>query len=435
MWSRHFSARVLVPVLACLLLLAGLPARRADAERVYLDITASEVRKVVVAVPAFVDKKGSDATGRRGLRMAELLGRALDFHGFVRVLDPARYGGLQDADWKKLQADYVVRGSYELDGNRLTVEGRLYDVAEDRLLAGRRYRGLARQQDDMVLRFADALVEEFTGEPGISRTSIAYVSDDTGYKEIYISDVLGRTRRQVTRHRHLCVSPRFTPDGNFLAYTTYHHGNQDLYITDLRQNRITRPLSRRKGMNLAPAFSPDGKTMVLTLSKDGNPDLYLLDRRGRILGRLTRGEGINVSPSFSPDGKSLVFVSDRSGRPQLYIMDMASRKVRRLTFQGVENSEPSWSPKGDRIAYTSLVDGHYQIFTIDPAGGTPRQVTTAWGKYESPTWSPDGRQIAFSRSRNGHSEICAALANGKDLRVLFKLKGNQSYPQWSPRPR
>ena len=424
----------LVPVLACLLLLAGF-AGSAAAERIYLDITASGVRKVVVAIPAFVDRTGSDASGKRGLHMAELLARALDFHGFVRVIDPARYGGLQDADWKGLQVDYVVRGGYRLDGDSLTVEGRLFDVAEDRPLAGRRYRGKARQQDDMVLRFADALVEEFTGEPGISRTSIAYVSDETGRKEIFISDVLGRSRRQVTRHRHLCVSPRFTPDGNFLAYTTYHRGNQDLYITDLRQNRVTRALSRRRGMNLAPAFAPDGKTMVLTLSKDGSPDLYLLDRKGRILKRLTQRAGINVSPSFSPDGTSLVFVSDRSGRPQLYIMEMGSLKVRRLTFQGTENSEPSWSPKGDRIAYTSLVDGHYQIYTIDPAGGAPRQVTSAWGEYESPTWSPDGRQIAFSRRRNGHSEICVALANGKELRVLFKLKGNQSYPQWSPRPR
>ncbi len=434
MRSHPILIRPAILLVTCLLLLPLL-ARPAAGERVYLDITASDVRKVVVAVPAFVDRKGTDTTGKRGRRMAELLARALDFHGFVRVLDPDRYGRLQDADWKGLEVDYVIRGGFEQSGTGLTVEGRLFDVAEDRLLAGRRYRGQARQQDDMILRFADALVEEFTGEPGISRTSIAYVSDETGRKEIYISDVLGRSRRQVTRHRHLCVSPRFTPDGNFLAYTTYHRGNQDLYITDLRQNRVTRALSRRKGMNLAPAFSPDGRTMVLTLSKDGSPDLYLLDRKGKILRRLTRRAGINVSPSFAPDGKSLVFVSDRSGRPQLYIMDMQSLKVRRLTFQGSENSEPSWSPKGDRIAYTSLVDGHYQIFTIDPAGGTPRQVTSAWGEYESPTWSPDGRQIAFSRRRNGHSEICAVLADGRDLRVLFRLKGNQSYPQWSPRPR
>ncbi len=408
---------------------------RALAERVYLDITASDVRKVVVAIPDFKDRKTGTPDGTTGREMAELLGRALEFHGFVRVVDPKSYGNGPDVHWTDYGVDYVVRGQFDRSGRELVVEGRLQDIAENRMLAGRRYKGVTGQQDDMVLRLADAFVEEFTGEPGISRTSIAYVSDETGAKEVFLGDVMNRGRRQITRHKHLCVSPRFTPDGNFLAYTTYHRGNQDLYITDLRQNKVTRSLSRRKGMNLAPAFSPDGKTMVVTLSKDGSPDLYLMTREGKIIKRLTARMGINVSPSFSPDGKTMVFVSDRSGRPQLYLMKMSSGKVQRLTFEGQENSEPSWSPKGDRIAYTGRIGGRYHIFTIDPKGGRPTQVTSEWGDFESATWSPDGKQLVFSRRRNGHSEICRIFANGKGMQVLFSLKGNQSYPRWSSQPK
>ena len=403
-------------------------------QRVYLDITASDVRKIVVAIPAFQDQTGSSTESIRGKKMADLLGRALEFHGFARVVDPATYGSGQAIDWKGYGVDYVVQGKFTRNGKKLIIEGRLQDIAENRLLAGRRYTGQLGQQDDMVLRLADALVKEFTGEPGISRTSIAYVSDETGAKEVFLADVMNRGRRRITRHKHLCVSPRFTPDGHFLAYTTYHRGNQDLYITDLRQSRVTRPLSRRKGMNLAPAFSPDGHTMVVTLSKDGSPDLYLMDRKGKILRRLTARTGINVSPSFSPDGKSLVFVSDRSGQPQLYIMNMNNYKVQRLTFDGQENSEPCWSPKGDKIVYTGRIDGHYQLFLIDPRGGQGHQVISDWGDFESATWSPDGKQLVFSRRRNGHSEICTIFANGKGMRVLFPIKGNQAYPRWSHRP-
>ncbi len=405
------------------------------AKRVYLDITASDVRKIVVAIPDFKDQKTGIQDGTTGRKMAELLGKALEFHGFVRVVDPGSYGSGPDVNWADYGVDYVVRGQFSRSGREMVIEGRLQDIAENRMLAGRRYKGVVGQQDDMVLRLADALVEEFTGEPGISRTSIAYVSDETGAKEVFLGDVMNRGRRQITRHKHLCVSPRFTPDGNFLAYTTYHRGNQDLYITDLRQNKVTRSLSRRKGMNLAPAFSPDGKTMVVTLSKDGSPDLYLMTRKGKIIKRLTSRMGINVSPSFSPDGKTMVFVSDRSGRPQLYLMDMSSGRVQRLTFEGKENSEPAWSPKGDKIAYTGRIGGRYQLFTIDPRGGHPTQITSEWGDFESPTWSPDGKQLVFSRRRNGHSEICRIFANGKGMQVLFALKGNQSYPRWSGRPR
>lgn len=404
----------------------------AAAERIYLDITASDIRKIVVAVPPFQDDSGSRSTPT-GKSIAELLSRALDFHGFVQIVEPTVYGNGQNTDWKAVGADYVVLGKYTSAGGKMTVEGRLLEAAANKMLAGRRYTSSASQRDDMVLRLVDALVEEFTGEPGVSRTSIAFVSDAPGRKEIYLADVLGRKMRRVTRHNHLCVSPRFSADGKSLAYSSYHHGNQNLYITKLNQNKITRVLSRRKGMNLAPAFSPVDNTMIVTLSKDGTPDLYRLDSKGKILDRLTRRAGINVSPSFSPDGKSIAFVSDRSGRPQVYIMDVASKTAHRLTFQGTENAEPCWSPKGDKIVYTGLAAGHYHLFTIAVSGGSPFKVTSGWGDFESPTWSPDGKQIVFSRKGHGEQKIYAISANGKGMRKLFNVKGNQSYPQWSPR--
>ncbi len=421
----HFIVYTILTVVLCVL-------SSAQAERVYLDITAQDVRKVVVAVPWFAGAQVSGGDAEEGKAMAELLSRALEFHGFIQILDPQQYGGRSDAEWRTLGADYVVTGSYERTDTGMLIEGRLLDVSEDRMITGRRYRGSNRQRDDMVLRLCDALIEEFTGVSGISRSKIAFVSDATGKKELYVSDVMGLKNRQITRHNHLVVSPRFTPDGNYLAYSSYHSGNQNLYITDLRQNKTTKAISRRKGMNLAPAWSPDGKKMVATLSKDGSPDLYLLDREGKILKRLTAQSGINVSPSWSPDGKSLAFVSDRSGSPHIYIMNMKTRRDKRITFEGSENTEPTWSPDGKLLAFTSLRGGEYHIYTVDPQdSSTTQQVTSSWGEYESPTWSPDGRQIAFSRRRNSTQQICAVTKDGKNLRVLFNHKGNQSYPQWS----
>jgi len=65
--------------------LTGLPSSL-HAKRVYLDVTASDVRKVVVAIPAFQNMDGNGQEQHRGRAMAELLGRALEFHGFVRVV-------------------------------------------------------------------------------------------------------------------------------------------------------------------------------------------------------------------------------------------------------------------------------------------------------------------------------------------------------------
>ena len=401
------------------------PARESRAERAYFDITASDMRKIMVAVPNF--------SGDQGTAVAQLLAKGFALHGFISVIDSSRYGGAKNADWKGLGADYVVIGQVGADPAGMMIEGQILDVASDKVLAGRRYKGAAAQMEDMTLRLCDALIEDFTGEAGVARTRMAYVSDATGRKEVYVTDILGRKPRQVTSHRALCVSPRFTPDGNFLAYSTYHRGNQDLYITDLRQNATTTSLSRRKGLTLAPAFSPDGRTMVVTLSQNGNPDLYLMDRQGQIIRQLTSGAGINVSASFAPDGQSIAFVSDRSGKPNVYVMGLGGGQAKRLTFKNSENSEPAWSPKGDEIAFTGLHGGSYQLFVMDRNGGNVRQLSSGGGSFESPTWAPDGRMIAVARKSGSRSELCVVSKTGKDVRNLFTMKGSQSYPQWSGR--
>lgn len=429
-----FPSRPARAIFAAVLFFVVLGLAPASQARVYLDITSPELRKVSMAVPYFIEKTKPSETMASGRKMAGLMAKALTFHGFVNVVDPTLYGGRQDADWSGLGAEFAVLGQFETDFTSVSIELKLIDVQQGQMIFGRRYRGPWDKHDQIVLKFCDDIIEQLTGERGVSLTRIAFVSDRSGHKEVHLADALGTNIVQVTRHRNLAVSPRFSPDGNFLSYTSYHRGNPNLYVTDVRVLKTTRPISRRPGLNMAPAWAPDGHTMVATLSKDGNPDLYQLDTNGEILQRLTSGRGINVSPSFSPDGKKLAFVSDRSGSPQVYVMDLQSKAVQRITTSGNENTTPAWSPKGDWIAYTGRAGATHHIFLIKPSGGTPVQLTQFWGDHESPSWSPDGRQLVFSRKRQGRSQLCVIFKNGNGLRVLYEGEpGNQATPQWSPR--
>jgi len=424
------SLRILVVIL-CFLLAWFRPAL--SEARVYLDITSAQLRKVPVAVPYFEESSKVGTVSETGKKMSELLGRALAFHGFIEIMAPEKYMKVPEADWKTLGLDFSIMGKYTQTASGMVMELRLYDVREGRMILGRRYRGVRDKWRVMVLKFCDEVVMKLTGEPGVSLSRIAFVSEASGFKEIYVSDVLGDEIRQVTSHGSLALSPRFSPDGSQLVYTSYHRGNPNLYITDLSQSKVTRPLSKRQGLNMAPAWSPDGKKMAVTLSVDGNPDLYLMDMKGNIVERLTKEAGINVSPSWSPDGRQLVFISDRTGAPQLYLMELGNRAVRRLTYQGSYNTSPSWSPKGDLIAYTGRYEGNYHIFTISPDGKQLKRLTNSWGDYESPSWSPDGRQVVFSRYRSDKKQICSVFENGAGVRALFHFSGNQTLPQWSPR--
>ena len=424
----------IIKIIAAAFLSCFLFSSNVQAARVYLDITSADFRKIPFAVPYFVDKNRTDSFfSKKDKDMAKLLSKALEFHGFISVVEAEKYRGRQDTDWENLGVDYTISAEYESSPDKITFEFRLVNIKDGRMVIGKRYKGPLDKRDTMVLKFCDEVIYQLTGERGISQSQIAFVSEVDGYKEVFVADVLGRDIRQITRHKGLTVSPKFSPDGKLLAYSSYHPGNPNLYVTNLAQGKTTRAISRWPGLNLAPAWSPDGKTMVITLSKDGNPDLYLINTRGDVLDRLTRNAGINVSPSWSPDGKQITFVSDRSGSPQIYIMDMKTRGVRRITFQGNDNTEPSWSPKGDWITYSGLYESRYQIFIIRSTGGKPEQLTWYRDDHESPSWSPDGRQIVFSRRHNNDRDISAVFKNGTGFRTLFKLDGHQASPEWSAR--
>ena len=426
----HTSFRPLFCVIMMLTLLVC--PSFAKAERVYLDISAAEARKISFAVPYFVNTALPGQAQKFGMESADLLSKALKFHGVISIIPFADYGGSQTAQWRNYGADYVVLGQYSSTSSGISFDMRLLDVTGNSVILGKTYSGTSDQVTRMIYSFCDEVIKALTGTPGIASTQIAFVSLEGNAKEVYITDILGTSRRQVTRHRNLIVSPRFVKGGTMLSYTSYHSGNPNLYITDLRQNKTTRAISRRKGMNFAPAWSPDGNRMILTLSMDGNPDLYMLDSQGRILDQLTKNMGINVSPTWSPDGSRIVFVSDRTGKPNLYLMDLRTRNTQRITFQGSENAEPSWSPTEDLIAYSSLRNGVYQIFTVKPeASATPTPVTSDLSHHESPFWSPDGNQIIFSKRDGKKNRIYAIMKNGSEQRPLFSFPGSHTYPQWS----
>ncbi|MBU1568254.1 MAG: protein TolB [Proteobacteria bacterium] len=402
------------------------------ADRVYLDISAPEIRKINIAVPLFQNKSLNDQKQHLDKDLADILGQALQFHGIISILPFEKYGGSQAADWKRLGSDYTILGQYAISANALKLEMRLQDVAGDEIVIGKTFSGSIDQKNQMLFKFCDNVIEALTGKPGIAATQIVFVNRDNTIKEVFLTDILGKSLRQITRHKHLTVSPRFIPGGLFLSYTSYHSGNQNLYITDLRQDKTTQALSRRKGLNLAPSWSADGEKMILTLSKDGNPDLYLLDRKGEIIEQLTNRSGINVSPAWSPDGSTVVFVSDRTGKPQLFALDMRTRGVRRLTFEGTENAEPSWSPTENLIVYSSLRDGVYQLFTMNPlTGASPKQLTHNLSHHEAPSWSPDGNQVIFAKRDGNKQAIYGIMKNGSFERKLFSFPGSQTYPQWS----
>ncbi|MFO8240212.1 MAG: Tol-Pal system beta propeller repeat protein TolB [Dissulfuribacterales bacterium] len=399
--------------------------------RLYIDITSPYLQKIPIAVPYLDVTPNTFENDLLGRKISEVLSNDLIFHGYFSVLDPARYGYRQGADWSKFRLDYLVRGSMEKKGDSLIAELRLFDMSTGSMIQGRRYNGKVKDYRMMAHRFCDLIIMAITGKHGVSLSKITFIAKKGGIKEVYTSDFDGFNVRRETFDKGVTISPQYSPNGKYIVYTSYKSGKPCLYIKDTKTGKIYR-LTKYSGLNIAPAWHPDNHCLAVTLSKDGNPDIYIIDLKGRIKTRLTKGPGINVSPTWSPDGKRLAFVSDRTGSPQIYVMDIQTRYARRITYNGTYNTDPQWSPHGDRIVYAGMNEGQLQVFSISPEGGYPVQLTCS-GNNENPSWSPDGKQILFSSTRMGPEKALFVMyADGRGQRMLLRYLNGLEIASWGP---
>jgi TolB protein len=329
-----------------------------------------------------------------------------------------------------LKVQHLAVGYVSSRGREAVLEGRLFDAATGNMVFGKRYVGDPKFYRLIVHRFADDILFNLTGEKGVAQTRIAYVSAVTRTaKEIFVMDYDGVNSSPLTGNQSINLSPRWSPDGRLIAYTSYRNGNPDLFVLNFDSGRRD-VLSAQPGLNATPGWSPDGQWLAVAMSASGGTNLFLLPKNGGAPKALTTGPAISVSPSFSPNGRQIVFNSDRGGTPQIYAIDVDGSNLRRLTFQGSYNASPRWSPRGEKIVFMCQVGG-YQICLINPDGSGLQQLTSA-GRNEEPTWSPDGRHIAFTSTRTGQRDVFVMHADGSDQRRLTN-NGRENYlADWSP---
>lgn len=352
--------------------------------------------------------------------------------------------GFSFDSWKKIDTDFLIRSSYALIDQTMTIEMYLYQVSQSKLIVGKRYKAALNQTVQIGNTMANDVLEALTGQKGSFMTKIVATTDKTGYKEVVIMDLNGDNVKAITKDRSVAISPNWSPDGKKLVYSIYTRRvgspqqNLTLFLHDLSANKRA-ILSNRNGLNSGGSFSPDGQSVYLTISKGGSPDIYKINLQGDQLAQLTKGPAgaMNVEAAVSPDGTKIAFSSDRGGSPMIYVMNTDGTNVKRLTFQGKYNSTPTWSADSKKIAFAGQIESYFDIFVVNIDGSNLYRVTSATksngrrASHEDPSFSPDGRFIAYTSNRTGSNQIFISSVDGSQERRVTNDSYNYFKPKWS----
>ena len=331
-------------------------------------------------------------------------------------------------------------GNLGASGNTLTVQGWLYDaknVTSPQVL-GKQYQDAATTDAARTIahKFADEIIFRLGGGiQGIAESKIYFVSSRSGRKEIWAMDYDGANQHALTHVGSISLSPRVSPDGSRIAFSSLTRTGWDILMYSVDVGRLV-AFPRFGGTNLSPAWSPDGTKLAFSSSRGGDPEIYVVDQSGSNLKRLTSFKGPDVSPAWNrKTGAQMAWVSGRSGLPQIYTMEADGTNPQRLTEEGYAVS-PAWSPNGQFLVFSWIrhygpgAPGAQDIYIMDIASKQWVQLTHDGGRNDFPYWSPDGRHIIFQSSRSGSEQIWTMLADGTNQKQL-SFAGSNTQPNWS----
>jgi dipeptidyl aminopeptidase/acylaminoacyl peptidase len=235
-----------------------------------------------------------------------------------------------------------------------------------------------------------------------------------------------------------------SPDGRSVVYAWNRTGRWELYEGSLDRSDSARQLTTGSGASFAPRYSPDGDRIAYVVDANGSEayDVYIFERQtGRHICLTPNSpEAYQPNLSWSPDGRQLACLADRSGVFDTWILSVADRETAGLQARvALALTDPDWdvcwSPDGDWLAVMSEGRGQDYAVTLVSLNGQGFVPITLDGQpinLRSPRWSPDSSWLAFSSNLHGAYELGLYSLESGSITWIAQGGGEHELPAWSP---
>jgi hypothetical protein len=171
-------------------------------------------------------------------------------------------------------------------------------------------------------------------------TQIAYTDyTPDGHTEIFIANVDGTNRTQLTAQNGVVGSHDWSADGKKIVF---HMWNGNLSYIDVDTKEVHEILSGAHVFGTL-RWSPDDEWIAFPLRENENTDMYIVREDGTELTRLTYSQMGDLSPVWSPDGTQIAFLrGDNYDNRQVVIMEIASKRTIHTGIPAVALAD--WKP-------------------------------------------------------------------------------------------
>ena len=184
-------------------------------------------------------------------------------------------------------------------------------------------------------------------------------------------------------------------------------------------------LTRGSSSDRQPSYSPDGEWVIFSSTRSGNLDLWKISTKTGTVIRLTDDAAQDWDPAFTHDGKSILWSSNRGGHFEIWTADIDGSEPRVVSQDGSDAENPTETPDGQWILYNSYINPKkLGVWKIRKDGSSAVRLVS--GSTQYPEVSPDGKYVSFTNSATtsyGWIRI-VQCADGRPLPYEIRLKNS-----------
>ena len=184
------------------------------------------------------------------------------------------------------------------------------------------------------------------------------------------------------------------PDGRVVFDSM--SGRQNLREYSLDGHALPRWLTHGTINDRQPVFTPEGEWVAFSSNRSGNLDLWALSTRTGVVRSITDDPADDWDPAFPSDGRSLLWSSNRSGNLEIWSSNPDGTSAHQVTHDGEDAQNPTQTRDGRWIVYSCANRQHPGLWRIHPDGSGAELL--AKGAVQIPEVSPDGLYATYLTS-------------------------------------